>query len=619
MKLSKYYLILFSILLISGFLGHDSANGAVEHPDFNDAGYSAQYYSQSIPDPIQLEAGSSRDVIVRFKNIGEKTWSANSYNFISTYTFNDKYRSSQFANSGWLSDSQPAKLVKDTKFGEIGEFKIRLTAPNKIGDYREEFYLASENNSWIKGGYFFLKLNVVKPEIVVSSPSSTLIKANEKLKIKNEKSDLTSTSIITSTKSNHSAEIIFVSQKSITASAGETINLQIKLKNSGLKFWNGYQWRLFGVYNNSGLADDVVVSYQDWLTDKKILSSNEVIASDKDIDLNFYLRAPHIKGDYKIKFQLVSESRNIIDSNLDLMVKVANTAGEDYTPDLKAPDRDSVGLVEEPAIRIGLYTLDEPVKVKSNFQYAIFSGNEPKGYLEQNVVASLNYTNGKYYYADKNLSFSSPEPIKLKAIDNNSYFEIVNYIRTINWRSGVNYNKYRGNLEIKFSTNKKLPYAVNELPLDDYVKGIAETDNLSNVEYIKAVLVAARSYAYYAINHGTAKDQRTFDVYATTYDQLYLGYNSEVIMPNVVRAAIDTYGQMVTYQSEVVTTPYFGHSDGSTRTWGEVWGGAEKPWLKRVEAKYDNGLSMYGHGVGMSNRDASFRAVKDGWNYKQIL
>ena len=149
--------------------------------------------------------------------------------------------------------------------------------------------------------------------------------------------------------------------------------------------------------------------------------------------------------------------------------------------------------------------------------------------------------------------------------------------------------------------------------------GIAETDNASHYEYIKAVLVAARSYAYFNIYNGTPQEKRTFDVYGSTIDQLYLGYNSEIAMPVVAKAAKDSYGQMVTYNNEPVTTPYFGHSDGYTRGWKEVWGGTDKAWLKPVEAKYDKGKSMYGHGVGMSCRDASFRAVKDNWDYEKIL
>jgi stage II sporulation protein D len=38
-----------------------------------------------------------------------------------------------------------------------------------------------------------------------------------------------------------------------------------------------------------------------------------------------------------------------------------------------------------------------------------------------------------------------------------------------------------------------------------------------------------------------------------------------------------------------------------------------------VEAVYDKGKKMWGHGVGMSTQDALQRATKDGWTYEQLL
>ena len=52
-----------------------------------------------------------------------------------------------------------------------------------------------------------------------------------------------------------------------------------------------------------------------------------------------------------------------------------------------------------------------------------------------------------------------------------------------------------------------------------------------------------------------------------------------------------------------VITPYFTWSDGRTRSWTDVWGGSTKPWLVSVEAPYDVGKNLYGHGVGMSAWD----------------
>jgi peptidoglycan hydrolase-like amidase len=108
---------------------------------------------------------------------------------------------------------------------------------------------------------------------------------------------------------------------------------------------------------------------------------------------------------------------------------------------------------------------------------------------------------------------------------------------------------------------------------------------------------------------------------AHTGDQLYLGVVSEAMMPRFVEAARATRGEMVTYENEIVITPYFGNSNGRTKSWTQVWGGQPKPWLVSVEAEYDRarGRRQLGHGVGMSQRDASIRAEKEGIDYRAIL
>ncbi|MBU1613477.1 hypothetical protein KKC87_03565, partial [Patescibacteria group bacterium] len=185
-------------------------------------------------------------------------------------------------------------------------------------------------------------------------------------------------------------------------------------------------------------------------------------------------------------------------------------------------------------------------------------------------------------------------------------------------KSKINYNSYRGEMIYRYSPRMKTSFAINELPLDSYVAGIGEAPNESPMEYLRALLVAARSYGYFYINDGD-NNKKFFDVYASTIDQLYLGYTCEIKRPNVADAAASTYGEVVTYNDSPVITPYFGNSNGSTLTWKEVWGGLNKPWIKPVTCAYDEGKKKWGHGVGMSTHDALHRAGDDGWGYGQLL
>jgi len=277
-----------------------------------------------------------------------------------------------------------------------------------------------------------------------------------------------------------------------------------------------------------------------------------------------------------------------------------------------APTRE---LISEPTIRVGLYKTKIPIKFVSDFDYEVWSGDRSRAVILAGTTTTLSYANGLYTIKTDNLEFGLSDFVRLAPTDPRNFFILANYNRQVKGRGQINFNVYRGSLEYRYSPKSKLPYIVNELPLDLYVAGVAETHDAAPVEYIKALMVAARSYAYANISKTAPTEKRMFDVYPTTVDQIYLGYNSELFMPRTAQAAEDTAGQMVTYKGNPVTTPYFSHSDGKTRSWK----GNDRPWLKSVKAVYDKGKKMYGHGFGMSNYDAQKRAAKDGWTYDQIL
>lgn len=273
-----------------------------------------------------------------------------------------------------------------------------------------------------------------------------------------------------------------------------------------------------------------------------------------------------------------------------------------------------VSLVDEPIIRVGLYKTSEAITFKSEFSYAVWSGGVLRGVVSPGEVVQLSYKKGGYLLKSPNLEFGSTDYFRLVPEDAAHYFSLTNYTRLVAGRNKINFNVYRGTLEYRYSPKSKLPYIINELPLDLYVKGIAETHDDAPTEYIKALSVAARSYAYALISKKPPTEKRMFDVYATTRDQLYLGYNSELYMPKFVAAALATSGELVTYNNNPVITFYFSRSNGSTKS-----GGKDRPWLKSVVATYDKGKKMLGHGIGMSNSDAQQRAAKDDWTYQQIL
>ncbi len=160
---------------------------------------------------------------------------------------------------------------------------------------------------------------------------------------------------------------------------------------------------------------------------------------------------------------------------------------------------------------------------------------------------------------------------------------------------------------------------INELPIEWYLKGIAETSNSSPAEFQRTLLVAARTYAMYHVNRGGTKHANEYFTVDATLDQLYRGYAIEQRAPTISAAVDATRAQIVTYGGRLAITPYFSRSDGRTRSWGEVWaGGSSYPWLVGVPVPQDQGRTLWGHGVGMSATGALAMA-NEGRRYDQIL
>lgn len=275
-------------------------------------------------------------------------------------------------------------------------------------------------------------------------------------------------------------------------------------------------------------------------------------------------------------------------------------------------------LISEPNIRVGLKKTKDYINFVSKQDYQIVSNGEVVAILPANEKAKISYKNGEYFFKSESLDLESKTFWRFEPVDSDSIFNIPGCKISYTGRK-IEYCAYRGTLEYRYSPKSKMTYLVNELSLEDYMKGIAETDNNSAEGYIKAVLVAARSYAYKNISNLAPTDKRLFDVYATTQDQLYLGYTSEQKMPRVAQFAHDTAGEMVTYNSNVVTTPYFSHTNGATKDFKNAKGINDRPWLTSVKCVYDKYKKFAGHGLGMSAHDALMRATKDKTGYVELL
>jgi len=283
---------------------------------------------------------------------------------------------------------------------------------------------------------------------------------------------------------------------------------------------------------------------------------------------------------------------------------------------------------QEPIVRVGIFaTIDDRMQVRGvTGGYRIFqNSNKDKTICsftkDQVVTFSFDRTNLVYKIDGPGCTGQSSEHYRAQStVSQWDPLEMSDYSRPVSWLPGANDNTFRGILELQYAANDSDHgvWAINEVPMEMYLKGLGETSDSSPLEYQKALLTAARTYAYYHWSRGTKHAAANFHVDAK-YDQVYRGYGVEARSPNIVAGVDGTRGQIVTHGGNLAITPYYSRSDGRTRSWGEVWAGGNKyPWLVSVPVPEDIGRTLWGHGVGMSVTGAVGMALK-GIGYQDIL
>ena len=286
---------------------------------------------------------------------------------------------------------------------------------------------------------------------------------------------------------------------------------------------------------------------------------------------------------------------------------------------------------QQPLIRVGLFNSNQSQRITSEQSFDIWAAdNLLVSAVPANTIVSVNYSrdNRQYNISVGNNNYQTANYLRfVSRSDNDGFFQLMDYRNNPNWSASFNDNKFRRVLEYRYTPKTDKIWLINELPIDSYLKGLAETSNASPVEFQKVLATAARTYVLYHYYRGidfnlpgasTKHADEYFHVDAT-YDQVYRGYNSEIRMPRLAQAVDETAGAIVTYNNELAITPYFSRSDGRTRSWNEVWGGGEKAWLQSVVVPEDNGKTLFGHGVGMSAQGALLMIVDSHQTWQEVL
>ena len=144
---------------------------------------------------------------------------------------------------------------------------------------------------------------------------------------------------------------------------------------------------------------------------------------------------------------------------------------------------------------------------------------------------------------------------------------------------------YRGAIEVFGNTRRTLT-VVNELPLEEYLRGVVPNEltptTFGQVEALKAQAVAARTYIQR--NLGQYKDEG-YDVCATDACQVYLGVKTED--PMATQAVVETRGVVATYEGKPINALYSSTCGGRTEDAENIL--REKvPYLVSTNCEYKN-------------------------------
>ncbi len=558
------------------------------------------------PGTITMTPGEIKTITTTFQNTSDFTWKNDGPGYVSLYTYGPKYRTSVFDPGTWLSPSQVKRMSEaSVAKGKTATLTFQLKAPSITGTYSETFKLASETYSWFDGGEFTLKITV-KTSSATSKATTTV-----------SSTTTVATPVIVSS---DRAELAMVSANKVKAVAGKAITLSAGFKNIGTTTWKSYGLRA----PDLSIASAGSFKHGSWKGDT-IASATSTVKPGETAYITFAITAPKTNGTHITKFQFSANDSVVDGAFVEIPVEVTKgaAAAKDAPKDTSVDDGEqSVAYIAEPTMRVGVLIVDEETnsEVVITTDQCDFDIKDLDGNLLAEMKAGQSVTaawDGKTYTFDRGKGTEKVSSgIRFIPKTLNAIMTVTNFDRKVTRGSSFTDNTVRNILELRYNVPNDRTWLINELSMEYYLRGLAETSNISPAEFQKTLITAARTYGFYHWSRATKHKSEFFHVDAWL-DQVYKGYGQELRTPNLTAAVDATRGRIVTYQGATAITPYFSRSDGRTRSWEEVWHGTVA-WAVSVPVPCDEGKTLWGHGVGMSASGALCMA-NQGQVYDAIL
>jgi len=431
----------------------------------------------------------------------------------------------------------------------------------------------------------------------------------------------------------------FLTTQSVPATPGGMVTLNIQFRNQGNTTWNS-DTMLRPTFVPPGVTlikqtkqseemvapDNIATFLPQLLIDKSLAKSNIVmdfyVVPDGSVDLSMY------KSQVKIIVAEVSPTADIslnganLKKNLVAAQLLRSTDSlshflmEDIGGDPVDFDEVITSDMRRMRVKLSMPETYSVAEVNQNFAVVVDNVKQYDGIKGERVTVT---TEPSGLVIQVGTTMLRGKVVRVDPVDENGIVTLVNFNHAPAWNPKLNDNEYRGSMEWRVLNSKLV--TINDLPLEDYLKGLAEVSNSSPYEKQKLMAIIARSYGLYYLT----KDQKFPGLPYNLDDnpdvsQKYLGYGYEKRSPAFVQAVKETAGLVVTYDGEVVKTPYFNKSDGRTRSAEEVWGWTHTPYLVSVPDPLCQNPEgkLAGHGVGLSGCGAE-EAAKRGYSAEHII
>ena len=152
---------------------------------------------------------------------------------------------------------------------------------------------------------------------------------------------------------------------------------------------------------------------------------------------------------------------------------------------------------------------------------------------------------------------------------------------------------------------------VDTIPLEEYVSGVVASEMPSNFDFeaLKAQAVAARTYGLAKMEKSKSGNPQAHPKAPLCDGTHCQAYRSDKISDKVKEAVLETKGQVMYYQGEMIDQPLFHSASGERTENSEDVFSAAVPYLRSVESgKYENGAyAAETYAIGL---DALVKKVK---------